>query len=104
MRTGSETPDGLRPRTVIQQSERAVFRGLANGGGVLLHLDSAAYHGVNPVGALIWELTKQTITFQDLVGQLRDRLDDPPEDLEDDVAAFLGKLGERDLVTFTSPA
>jgi len=100
----TDTNERLQPGTIIRRSERAVFRRLTDGGGVVLHLDSAAYHGVNPVGTLIWELTEQTITFEDLVGQLRERLDDPPDDLEGDVADFLGKLGERDLVSFASPA
>ena len=85
--------------TKIHRNPRAVFRRLAEGsGGVLLHLDSTQYHGVNEVGAAIWELTEQDITFGDLVASLRERLDDPPADLEGDVEEFLGELGERGLV------
>jgi hypothetical protein len=85
--------------TKIHRNPRAVFRRLAEGsGGVLLHLDSTQYHGVNEVGAAIWELTEQDITFGDLVAALRGRLDDPPADLEADVASFLDDLGGRGLV------
>jgi Coenzyme PQQ synthesis protein D (PqqD) len=89
----------IEATTKIHRNPRAVFRRLAEGsGGVLLHLDSTQYQGVNEVGAAIWELTEEDITFGDLVTSLRGRLDDPPADLEADVASFLDDLGERGLV------
>jgi hypothetical protein len=85
--------------TTVHRNDRAAFRRLAEGsGGVLLHLDSTQYHGVNEVGAAIWELAESDITVGDLVTALRGRLDDPPADLESDVESFLTELSERQLV------
>lgn len=89
----------IPPDTVIRPGERAVYRALAEGGGVVLHLDSAAYHGLTRVGAVIWELMGPGITFGALLGELQARLDDAPPELAADVTEFLRKLEERDLAT-----
>ena len=76
-----------------------VARDLAEGeGGVLLHLDTGQYHGVNPIGLAIWELIEDGCTVADVVERLRDRVEDPPESLESDVLGFLTRVHERDLV------
>jgi hypothetical protein len=93
------------PRTVVERSDRAVFRELVEGGGVLLHLDSAAYHGVNEIGALIWSLIGDGgIPFERLMVELRARLEDAPSSLEADVTEFVESLSERELVRLSSPA
>ena len=93
----------IDPTTTVHRNPRAVFRRLTEGsGGVLLHLDSTQYHGVNEVGAAIWELSEADIAFGDLVAALRGRLDDPPSDLEGDVESFLAELSERQLVELRS--
>jgi hypothetical protein len=84
---------------VVRRSERAVFRELAgNEGGVLLHLDTGAYHGLNPTGTLIWNLIGDGSTFGDLVEGLGSQLTDTPDDLEADIEAFVKDLLERDLL------
>jgi hypothetical protein len=76
-----------------------VARDLAEGeGGVLLHLDSGQYHGVNPIGLAIWELIDDGCTVADVVDRLRDRVEDPPADLEGDVLRFVTRVHERDLL------
>ena len=65
---------------------------------MILHLDTGAYHGVNEVGLLIWELLETEQTMQELVAAVRDRVDEPPPQLEDDVASFLAEVQERDLI------
>ena len=83
----------------ISRSEKAVARRLEEGeGGVILHLESGAYHGVNEVGVVIWELLETEPTVQQLIENLRDRIDDPPPHLEDDVVSFLTQVRERDLI------
>ncbi len=77
-----------------------VFRSLEDGTGVLLHLDSTAYHGVNRVGALIWSLLETSPTFETLVERVRGRLADPPTNVDEDVAEFISDMGSRDLVRF----
>jgi hypothetical protein len=76
-----------------------VVRDLAEGeGGVLLHLESGQYHGVNPIGLAIWELIEDGSTVAEVVERLRDRVEDPPAGLEADVLQFVTDVHERDLV------
>lgn len=93
----------LEADTIVRRSPRAVYRKLSDGeGGVLLHLDSAAYHGVNETGALVWEHIEDAPTFTSLIASLDGELDAQPEHWSDEIAAFLDELRERDLVEFDS--
>lgn len=90
---------GLDANVVVRASPRVTFRKLAEGsGGVLLNLDTAAYHGVNEMGSAIWSLVEAAPTFGELVERLRPLIDDPPSSLADDVAAFLIDLDGRNLL------
>jgi hypothetical protein len=87
---------------VIRPNPRATYRKLADGsGGVLLHLDTAAYHGLNEVGAFVWSVMEAGITFGDLMERLSAEFVDAPPTLEDDIAYFLRSLEERGLVQIT---
>ena len=68
----------------------------------MLHLDTAQYHGVNEVGAAIWELTEPAPSFEGLVAAVRERVEDPPADLEADVEEFVYALKERGLIDLVS--
>ena len=90
---------------MIRPNPRSTFRELAEGsGGVLLHLDTAPYHGLNEIGVAIWSLIQPGITFGALVDALRSQITDAPAALDDDVATFLDDLRERDLVLIVSGA
>jgi hypothetical protein len=90
---------------MIRPNPRSTFRELAEGsGGVLLHLDTAAYHGLNEIGVAIWSLIQPGITFGALVDALRSQITDAPAALDDDVATFLDDLRQRDLVLIVSGA
>jgi Coenzyme PQQ synthesis protein D (PqqD) len=82
----------------IRRSERAVFRELADGTGVLLHLDTTAYHGVNRIGVLIWSLIDEGTTLSRLTDDVRSRVMDPPAEIDDDVEEFVRDLSSRDLI------
>ena len=73
-----------------------------DGSAVVLHLDTSQYHGVNEVGAVIWELTELEPTFEDLVAAVRERVEDPPADIEAEVEAFVYALNERGLIDMIS--
>lgn len=89
----------MQSEQIIRRNDRAVFRELAdNEGGVLLHLDSGAYHGLNAVGTLIWDLIGDGSSLGTLVDAVRARLTDPPDALEADITAFIEDLVERDLL------
>ena len=83
--------------TVFRRNDRVEYRALDGEGGVLLHLDTANYHGVNQVGGLIWELLDGR-SFAALLEELEARIEDVPASFESEIAAFLEDLSERDLV------
>jgi hypothetical protein len=93
----------IRATTSIRRSPRASFRRLENGSAVVLHLDTAQYHGLNEVGAAIWDLADGR-TFEEIVRGLHEQLDDAPANLEDDVTEFLEALHERELVEYVPSA
>jgi Coenzyme PQQ synthesis protein D (PqqD) len=82
----------------IRRNPQVVYRALAGEGGVLLHLESGAYHGLNEVGTLIWGLLDEEKTLDELVEGLRGQLLDPPDHLRGDVERFVADLRERDLL------
>lgn len=83
----------------IRRNPQVVYRELAGeGGGVLLHLESGAYHGLNETGSLIWDLIDGERDFAALVADLREQLDDAPDDLDAETERFLADLRERDLI------
>jgi hypothetical protein len=84
----------------VRRNPQVVARDLAEGdGGVLLHMETGQYHGVNPVGLAIWELIADDgSTVGELVDGLRERVDDPPASIESEVMEFLASVGERELV------
>jgi hypothetical protein len=85
--------------TRIERNARAVYRPLADdAGGLLLHLDSGAYHGLNAVGGVVWELLAEGATFSAVVQGVRARFSDAPPALDDDVRHFLDALAARELV------
>ena len=83
----------------IRRNPQVVYRELAgDGGGVLLHLESGAYHGLNETGSLIWDLLDGERDFTALVADLREQLDEAPDDLSAETERFLADLRERDLI------
>lgn len=83
----------------IRKSPHVVARVLGeDGGGVLLHLESGSYHGLNPVGWQIWDLIDGERGSGEILVELGARLDNAPPSLEEDVKTFLDGLRERDLI------
>ena len=67
-------------------------------GAVLLHLETGAYHGLNPVGFVVWELIDDRRTVADLVDGVRDRIKNAPPEVDQDVMKFLEAALARDLI------
>ena len=84
--------------TAIRKNPQVVYRALAGEGGVLLHLESGAYHGLNEVGTLIWGLLDEDKTFDRLVAVRRDHLLDPPDPRPREGERCRADLRERDLL------
>lgn len=92
-------------KTILRPNPRAVFRKLVEGsGGVVLHLDTAAYFGLNEVGSAVWGCIEVGRTIDEVLDDVRERFDEPPETLRTDVEEFLLALRERDLVRFDRDA
>jgi hypothetical protein len=88
---------------VFRQNPRVEYRDLAEEGGVLLHLDTASYHGINPVGAYVWKLCDEGATFPEIIAALRLELTDAPPSLESDIAEFLEDMAARELLVTQEP-
>ena len=87
-------PDGA-----ISKNPQVAYRELTGeGGAVLLHLETGAYHGLNPTGILIWDLIDGERALPALVAAVREQFDDSPEDLDAEVERFLSDLRKRDLI------
>lgn len=94
----------IDPKTAIRRNSRVAHHELGQGqGGVLLHLDTGAYHGVNEVGFLVWQLLDGEKTFAELISGLKERLEEPPPTLAEEIAAFVMDLGDRDLLILRQP-
>lgn len=88
--------------TVVARNPEVVARPLTDTeGGVLLHLETGAYHGLNPVGFLIWEELETERTIADLVAAVRAKIPDAPAQVSDDVVSFVAGAVQRDLLRIT---
>ena len=84
----------------IARNPRVAFHPLSEGhGGVLLHLDTGAYHGINPVGSLVWQLLEQQSGLAQLIEVLRSRVEGAPANLDEEIAGFVKDLLARNLLT-----
>jgi hypothetical protein len=83
-----------------RKNPSVAFRTLSAGeGGVLLHLESGEYHGINDLGCLIWELVDGQRSVAEVVEAVRERVDDAPAEVGADVLGFLDDLQQRNLVS-----
>ena len=85
---------------ILVPNPKVVFRPLAgdDAAGVLLHLESGAYHGLNATGLAVWESLDGSRSGAEIARELRARFEDAPADLEGIVDGFLSSLSRRDLV------
>lgn len=93
-----------RVDTVVRPGSGVVFRRLQVGkGGVLLKLETGAYHSLNETGALLWELMADGRTLNDVTAEFRNAVDESPTELEVAVRDFFSQLNRRDLVEMAAP-
>jgi hypothetical protein len=84
---------------VLRRSPRVAYRELGGDrGAVLLRLDSGAYHGIDRIGVLTWDLLEESPSFGDLLRKLGEKLDEVPPTFERDMAEFLVGLRDRGLI------
>ena len=86
----------------VKRNPQVVAQQLAEPeGAVLLHLQTGAYHGLNQVGLIVWELIETEQRVADIVDGVRERVVDAPPQVGDDVHRFLEMAADRDLVIVT---
>lgn len=94
----------MNPETVVRRNPQVVARELAPpAGAVLLHLETGAYHGLNRVGLVVWELIDGARPIADLVAGVRQRIPDAPPSVEEDVGVFVKGILDRGLVEVVRP-
>jgi coenzyme PQQ synthesis protein D (PqqD) len=81
----------------------AVRASVSADGLVLLDVGDGIVLASNPVGARIWQLVEQQRTRLEIARQLAEDYDIPAERAHHDVAAFVGALVARGLVTEEPP-
>ena len=67
---------------------------------VLFNPDTAQAVGINPVGVFVWKLIDGKRTIDDMVAQIGELYDDVPEDVRDDIAAFIQNLTEGGFIGY----
>ncbi len=90
-------PYALSEETLIVVSKDQVSCDLV-GEAAILNLKKGVYYGLDPVGARVWNLIQEPVTF----GQVRDTLlseyDVDKARLESDIHSLLAQLAEEGLV------
>jgi hypothetical protein len=69
-----------------------------DGEAAILNLASGAYHGLDPIGATVWNLIASPIAVREIVDALTAQYDVERARCEGDLLALLGKLDERGLI------
>ena len=89
----------LESTAVIIRNPRVEYRKLSDGGGaVLLNLETAAYHGLNQTGSVIWETVGEGKPLGEVAHQVAALFDDAPPTMPQEVTMFIEDLVERDLL------
>lgn len=81
------------------RNPKVVHSRLADGEAVLLHLETAQYHELNPIGALIWDMIDGRRTPGEIGSEIRTKVEDVPDNIDDIVEAFLTQLRRRGLIS-----
>jgi hypothetical protein len=94
----------IPPTAVLRRSPGVAYRELGGErGAVLLRLDTGAYHGIDRVGVLIWDLLEGSPSFGALLPSLREKLQNVPPGFEKEISEFLTSLRDRDLIEVVDP-
>jgi len=82
----------------VHLAEGVVFREL-EGETVILNLESGTYFGLDPVGALIWQLCQDLHSLRSVWQAMQAEFDATAEELHADLLAFVDELSGQGLVT-----
>jgi hypothetical protein len=93
----------MSPRAVISRHPETIATDI-DGDVVLMSLVSGRTFGLDQRGGRIWTLLEQPQPLEHLVAELLKVYDTTREQCQEDVAEFLAKLAEVQLVVIAEPA
>lgn len=88
---------GLTLETRIARSD-AVIGSTLDDEAVVMNIDRGYYHGLNNVGARVWDLIEEPAVIGDLCEHLARKYDVAPDQCQSEVLGFLGDLLQRDVI------
>ena len=88
---------GLKEDTRLRLADENVWSGLGEA-VVILDLASSSYLSLDGVGAAVWDSLAEPCTFGELEARLAADYEVDPEQLSEDLRAFLADLLDRGLV------
>ena len=65
---------------------------------VLFNPDTADAVGTNPVGVAVWKLMDGKRSIEDIVSEVKNSFEDPPDAALKEIAAFVGRLADNGFV------
>lgn len=89
-------PASLRHLIVVAVKEQVASD--LGGDAVILNLKTGIYHGLDTVGARIWDLLQKPITVNDILDTLLQEYDVEPDRCERELVALLQKLAGAELI------
>ena len=96
--TPSPTPLSDTSRIVVSKDQVSCLAGEA----AIVNLKNGVYYGLDPVGARIWNLIREPVTFAHIRDSLVEDYDVEPGRAEADIREFLTRLAEQGLVEISS--
>lgn len=89
--------------STVRIAQDVVYRDLAAGGGVLLHVTTGQYHKVNDTGAAICRLLDGSRDLAEVVTQISAEHPEAADRVAGDVADFVADMTARTLLVETAP-
>lgn len=84
----------VKPEVVVKE---------LSGESVVLDLASGMYFGLDETSTRLWQLIRAHGSLQRVFDAMLDEFDVEPDRLRADLAAFVGELSRRNLVTTSTP-
>lgn len=91
----------LTPETQIVRNE-SILGSVLSEEAVLMNIEQGSYHGLDKVGAEIWEMAETPVALGHVIDTLGARYKVTPEQCQTDVIAFVDALITRDIVIAVS--
>jgi hypothetical protein len=88
----------VNSKSLVRTAENLTVADLS-GEAAILDRASGRYFGLNEVGARVFVLAQSPLAVDELVSQISSEYDVAPEQLRDDVIAFISTMVENRLMT-----